>query len=127
MEVYDISLSGRFIRTTGIKVPKMIVYAWRRKDEYLYVGKSKNGLERFKYHNIANKIDSVRDTDYVDIWICANEFVLGDLENNLIWLLKPKYNTAAKAENSGASYLSRKLGMSSEQLKDLIDAAREKE
>lgn len=62
-----------------------LVYGIIREDKYIYIGKTKDIVQRFKDHKL------IEDTDIIHIWIPGGTNV-GTLEARLIQLFKPKYN-----------------------------------
>lgn len=67
------------------------VYAWRRDDEWLYVGCS-GALARPFSHNIIGRVDDLRDTDFIHAWALGSFEEALAFEATLIALQKPKYN-----------------------------------
>lgn len=68
-----------------------LVYGWRRKEKYLYIGMTSIGTKRpfYKNHHIINKFDSWQYGDAIDIWFTSNPRAL---EKSLINKLNPPYN-----------------------------------
>ena len=71
------------------------VYAWRRNGEWLYVGKSVNGLGRLGNHQVIGAC-RVRPHDDLLIFRVAKIDDLAPLEANLIKANRPRYNKLLK-------------------------------
>jgi len=90
---HDLSYSGRFLFSKKIRYPRFFVYAWRRGEEYLYIGQTGSGWDKFKRkHRVIGKVETRLETDFIDIWICSDYKEINSLEKDLIKELKPKYN-----------------------------------
>jgi hypothetical protein len=68
------------------------VYAWKRKEEWLYIGFSTHGLTRPFAHNTINHIEKVQPQDQLICWAFENKFDAQLKEMELILTHKPKYN-----------------------------------
>lgn len=72
------------------------VYAWRRGDEWLYIGMSDSVFRRINdRHHVINRLEEViyeRDEFY--IYECDSLYEAEELERELIQRHRPKYNTA---------------------------------
>lgn len=68
-----------------------ITYAWRRNDEWLYVGASKMGVRRLDTHTIINT-KNIQEGDTIQIWTHTNKSAARRLERELIIKHYPKYN-----------------------------------
>jgi len=71
------------------------IYGWRRLEEWLYIGSSTFGLRRvLTPHHAINKVEPVLLIDKIYIWqfpdIAWDK--LAQIENELIYALKPKHN-----------------------------------
>jgi excinuclease UvrABC nuclease subunit len=107
-------------------------YAWRRGTQYLYVGKTRQGIDRIRTHNIINVIETRRDDDVIEFWICSDSLELDALEKNLIFLHCPKYNTRMNPypEIQGSELLNNHELMGCKnptELRELIRKAQERE
>jgi excinuclease UvrABC nuclease subunit len=69
-----------------------IVYAWRRGEEYLYIGRSMRGYQRVFQHKIINVVEDLLEVDNIDIYVCDSREETIRLESNLIFRKKPRYN-----------------------------------
>jgi hypothetical protein len=84
----------------GKDISSAIVYVWKRKDIYLYVGMSKVGLSRpFGNHHIINKLDTIQPDDTFEIYYTEHPLAL---EEYLIKIHKPKLNLNHNSRNSYA-------------------------
>lgn len=77
------------------------VYAWKRENDYLYIGSTENLLQRISNHHIIGKADQFRSTDSIEIWITSEDDLGIDLEYTLIQEFRPKYNTVVDPRNMG--------------------------
>jgi hypothetical protein len=70
------------------------VYAWKRDNDVLYVGRSENVLSRIIKHDVIGKCDALLPTDLILLYKCATFEDMTDLEEEMIYDLKPRYNRA---------------------------------
>lgn len=69
---------------------KTFCYGIHRDGNYIYIGKTNCGLQRFKEHKL------IEDTDMIHIWIPINRDCVGKLESKLIKMFKPTFNNRHK-------------------------------
>ena len=83
-----ISLSGKEYKD----LLKPMIYIWKRKDIYLYVGKSIRGFRRLlSYHHVLSNYD-IEDDDIFETILCSSNLESEILERDLIKSYKPVYN-----------------------------------
>lgn len=68
------------------------VYAWKRGDEWLYVGTSNRGICRLYSHTTIGKIEPVQTNDTIVLWFYKNPVQAMMNEAELIIVHQPKYN-----------------------------------
>lgn len=87
-------------RVYGPKILKQMaqscIYAWRRRRQWLYVGRSVLGLARVLSRHHVKIVERCRKGDRLLTWHCANEAELARLEVSLIRRYRPKYNVTDK-------------------------------
>lgn len=90
-----------FTRFRDILEP--VVYGWRRGEQYLYIGYSKNGLRRAceSDHHVIGKVEAVGDHDVLDLWVCKTPVEARNLEREMIGQHQPEYNKAIPATADG--------------------------
>ena len=103
-----IEWSERFIPTaqlTGAELQRLTspcIYGWRRSNEWLYIGYSKEGLTRLisRQHKVFVKFE-IWDTDELFVWQPKgiSQKDLKGLEEVLIAMLSPKYNIYLKEDS----------------------------
>jgi len=72
------------------------IYAWKRGDEYLYIGCSGNLLRRLSYHNIIDRVEKFLPGDILELYTHndGGDFLkLLAEEDRLIDKYRPKYST----------------------------------
>lgn len=68
------------------------VYGWRRRDRYLYIGKTNVLFTRFRDHHVIGIADDIDiGLDQIDVWLCTKT-TIDVIETSLIRLHKPLYN-----------------------------------
>lgn len=85
----------QFRGTKLFELTQPMIYGWRRGDQYLYIGKTINGLRRVLTHTVIDVVEPVLETDDFDFWY-VNLLELDSRERELIHLFKPKYNQTLK-------------------------------
>jgi hypothetical protein len=71
------------------------VYGWKRGEEFLYIGQTRNGFRRLIFHNIIGVMDVLQDDDEIIIWYTPIE-LLSVVESYMILQYKPKLNNYRK-------------------------------
>lgn len=70
-----------------------IIYIWKRNEQYLYIGKSSEGIYRtFDRRHHAIGATQPNDDDQFEFIICDSKEEAIDLERRLIYSFKPVYN-----------------------------------
>lgn len=71
------------------------LYAWKRKDQWLYIGSSQNGTYRLRGHHIINKV-SFQEGDVINVYFLntISDEELQWHEYNLIEKYRPLYNAS---------------------------------
>jgi hypothetical protein len=72
----------------GMRFNGSVVYGWKKDGNYLYIGRTKIGSNRFSSHHIINKKNGWKPEDEIDLWFNQGE----ELETALIITHKPKFN-----------------------------------
>lgn len=72
-----------------------LVYAWKRGNEYLYIGSTSSGYGRFLNHNVLDIFDTVLDSDEIHVWY-PDDIIL--FEQILIKKFQPKFNLIPQKE-----------------------------
>lgn len=69
-----------------------MVYAWKRGNQFLYIGMTYNGTYRLKNHNIIGVVEKIKANDLLIIWRDKDNQKLCLLEIELIKRYHPQYN-----------------------------------
>ena len=72
------------------------LYAWKRRDEWLYVGMSVVGIGRIFTHDVLGKVETMLPEDEIIVWFFDKIINVKDLavkETELIRKYKPKHNS----------------------------------
>jgi len=77
---------------------KPLVYAWKRADQWLYVGRSHMGQARIYNHNRINKVEPLQNIDEIFVWEFEKASEANFLEAQLISLHQPIYNVGGVRE-----------------------------
>jgi hypothetical protein len=83
------SKPDKILRWSDYQLP--IVYAWKRGNEWLYIGKSGVGLYRVFNHSVIGRKEKIQSNDSVLIWFCDYNKI-DSLERQMIKKYQPKYN-----------------------------------
>lgn len=87
-------------RTYGSRIIKQMakscIYAWRRRKQWLYIGRSRVGLSRILGAHHINIVQRFRKGDRLVTWHCTGEAELANLEMALIRRYRPKYNVTGQ-------------------------------
>lgn len=84
-----------------LKGVRSIIYGWKRRGDWLYIGMSTIGLYRLYAHNTLNVVEPILDIDEFFIWYVDKD-KLFDLEKELIQTLKPEHNKTIRKEVDSA-------------------------
>lgn len=68
-----------------------IVYGWGRGSEFLYIGMSTQGVNRFRSHQYIKR-HKIRKTDKFYIWLCSDKTEALRIESLLIKTFEPIFN-----------------------------------
>lgn len=74
------------------------MYAWKRGEEYLYIGLSSRGLGRVLSHNVIGCVEEIQDTDTIELWFFSDErsgyetLPVVAFEAEMIRKHRPRYN-----------------------------------
>jgi len=81
-------LSGRYL------------YAWKRGEDWLYIGVSRNSGRDLRNHHIIGKVEEFQSVDRIHFWYLDNlsHMKMGEIEKEEIKYHQPKYNGANKKE-----------------------------
>ena len=86
----------------GAELNKPAIYAWKRGEEWLYIGITEVGIiRRLQGHHVVGNIHQFKDEDRIVVWhvnLTRNDLIA--LERKLILKHKPKYN---KQSDKGAT------------------------
>jgi hypothetical protein len=85
---HDLAISGSVYN----KYNSNCVYAWKRGDEWLYVGTSSKGLSRLFGHTTIDIVEKVQDNDEIIVWLHEDSFQAQLDEVELILKYTPKHN-----------------------------------
>ncbi len=99
---YSEFLLKKHTTITGKKFKDMsrcFIYIWKRDEEFLYIGLSKNGFGRFSHHHVLGEVDDVKNTDTIELYYAPSgesdraiyRRMLNE-EERLIKKYHPKYN-----------------------------------
>jgi predicted GIY-YIG superfamily endonuclease len=69
-----------------------VVYAWKRGDEYLYIGFTSCLYRRFGGHHVIGKRDELKPTDQFDVWYFRSRREARAFELRMIAHYHPKFN-----------------------------------
>jgi hypothetical protein len=90
----EITLAPWFsgLRFKQLKLP--CIYAWKRGNRYLYIGKSVKGIRRLldKQHEVIDVEEPMQPNDVIEIYLQATGENLAELEKAFIRKHKPAYN-----------------------------------
>lgn len=68
------------------------VYAWVRRGEYLYIGKSTCVSNRLRSHGIVGRLEPFQAIDRILVWPMDSFLIASLAEVRMIWSLKPAHN-----------------------------------
>lgn len=75
------------------ELARLSVYAWKRKDDWLYVGVSNNGFARLLHHNMVDRAEQVLAEDELIIWSSFENWEqAAKFEAELNEKYRPKYS-----------------------------------
>jgi hypothetical protein len=90
------SLNNCMIFTDGSlkELTKTCIYGWKNETEWLYIGMSVTRIFRVINHDRTQDFTNIEDSDHIFLWFLPNTSKkdLREIEKELIYLLKPKYN-----------------------------------
>ena len=91
----DFTMSGElFLSLEPLVRRRALVYGWKRGNEFLYIGASRNGICRLvENHHVIGKKGEVQDTDEFCFWLIPENMKSVDqLETSLIAKFQPRFN-----------------------------------
>lgn len=68
------------------------VYRWRRGDEWLYVGSTRNVFNRMLTHRVIGKVEPLQDNDVIEFVECTDKLTMLLTEHAFQVEQQPKYN-----------------------------------